>query len=161
MNVSPRKLEIFLSKIRKTESCWVWIGSKHNHGYGNLHLGRRKNEQGRRVSMNSLTHRISYEHFIGPIPAGLSVCHTCDNKLCVNPAHLFLGSHQDNMSDMAAKRRSARRERHGMSKLSAASVAAIRQKYRPNAYGYKLLAKEYGVDPITIRNVITNRTWRT
>lgn len=65
----------FLSHVQKTDSCWLWIGSKIPNGYGQTNIGSR----------NALAHRASYELFKGPIPKGMFVCHTCDNPGCVNP----------------------------------------------------------------------------
>lgn len=76
--------------------CWFWELYVDPKGYG-----RMVNAEGRSVT----THRESYRLFLGPIPAGLWVLHKCDQPGCVNPAHLFLGTHQDNMDDMHAKGR--------------------------------------------------------
>lgn len=88
----------FWGNTHKTDNCWLWKGStrgRHPLMYGilwdgNKHLG---------------AHRFSYEIHNGPIPLDYSVCHTCDNPLCVNPSHLFLGTHTDNMRDKLAKNR--------------------------------------------------------
>lgn len=78
--------------------CWVWAGSLNTKGYGLISSN----------GGNIVTHRISYELHNGSIPDGLLVLHRCDRPSCVNPNHLFLGTHQDNMDDMAAKGRSTR-----------------------------------------------------
>jgi len=81
--------------IIENTNCWNWMGAKACHGYGCINY----NYKTQRV------HRLSYTTFVGLIPDGMSVCHRCDNKLCCNPEHLFLGTHQDNMKDMIEKRR--------------------------------------------------------
>ena len=93
-----------MSRVRQSENgCLIWTGAAKPSGYGNINI------EGRTES----THRASWMAFKGSIPPGMIVCHHCDTPACVNPDHLFLGSHKDNAADMDAKGRRVVTHRHG------------------------------------------------
>nr|MBA3891683.1 HNH endonuclease [Gemmatimonadaceae bacterium] len=93
----------FLAKVRMGASCWIWIGAKNPAGYGQLRI--KSAMGGFRIS---LAHRLSYELYVGPIPTGLVVMHSCDTPSCVNPAHLSVGTQADNLRDAGTKGRMSR-----------------------------------------------------
>ena len=136
-----------------TESgCWLWTAFTNACGYGCFRV----------AEASLLAHRVSYELHVGPIPDGLHVLHKCDTPPCVNPAHLFLGTHTENMADMVAKGRChpgmVRGEGHGRSKLTEAGVrkirAALRAGIRPSA-----IAREYPVGSAMIRRIKHGLAW--
>ena len=136
--------------------CWEWIACVDTNGFGMIFI-----DGGPRAA-----HRISWEVFNGEIPKGYSyhglcVCHKCDNPRCVNPDHLFLGTHTDNMKDMVKKGRSANHdgEKNGRSKLTRENVLKIRELHATGNYTYKNLASIYGVDYSTIRNIVVKVLW--
>jgi len=110
-------VERFWAKVdrRGPDDCWEWQASKMR-GYGEVWFGGRHQK----------AHRVAYELGNSPIPDGMHVCHRCDNPSCCNPAHLFGGTHADNMRDCREKRRMARATRNGWGKLTDADVMLIR-----------------------------------
>ncbi len=132
--------------------CWVWTGARWKKtGYGQIKIS------GRRVK----THRFSYELLVGEITSEC-VLHRCDNPICVNPSHLFLGSFLDNVVDMVSKCRQAIGSGNGNAVLTEDIVAEIRQRYkkRSKVDGQKALAKEFGVGRSAIGRVINGELWK-
>lgn len=93
--------ERFWSKVRKSDGCWLWVGAINKHGYGNFSVLVGSSRRRKTV----LAHRFSFEITNGAVGAGRLVCHSCDNPICVNPAHLWEGSARENVLDMHRKRR--------------------------------------------------------
>lgn len=94
--LNEQQIERFNSKVQEAPNgCHEWTGATNHKGYGKLTLQRRT------VS----AHRLAYEHFVGPVPDGMNVCHHCDNPKCVRPDHLFVGTSRDNSVDMVTKGR--------------------------------------------------------
>jgi hypothetical protein len=131
--------------------CWLWQKCANTSGYGRLYLGE--------VAWSA--HRLAYTDKVGPIPDGKIVCHTCDNPLCCNPAHLFLGTDQDNATDRSQKNRSARQKgtTNPANKLTEQQVLDIRAEHAMGISGYKKLGKKYGVHAQTICDIIKRKVW--
>ena len=123
--------------VDPVSGCWNWKGSKVTGGYGMLGAGPGKG--------NVLAHRFAYAHFIAPIPEGGQVGHDCDNPPCVNPKHLFCGSHQKNMADMEAKWRARL--------LTAEEVKAAAACRAAGASYYKI-GEMFGVHRMTIARAL-------
>lgn len=144
--------ELFWMYVTRGDGCWLWTGAKHRDGYGRFNA---------RTGM-VIAHRYVWTLHHGAIPAGMDVCHTCDNRQCVNPAHLWLGTHVENMADSKLKDRHSRGERNRRNKLVAAQVLEIRAN-PPKLGGrwteVRECAARYGVTPGAIYCIITRRSW--
>ncbi len=152
---TPEFIERFWSHVDKRglDECWNWTGALYPFGYGKVnHKGKIKR-----------AHRIAYEISINLIPDGLNCLHQCDNRSCVNPAHLWLGTLTDNTRDMMEKGRNKYKTRHGinshLAKLTELQVIEIRQK-AANGVSTKYLAKEYNIGRLIIWRIVTRRTWK-
>jgi hypothetical protein len=135
--------------VRGPNDCWLWMGAMRPNGYGLFHFGGRGKYIRAHRAAYSLTHPRADIR-------GLSVCHVCDNPRCVNPRHLWLGSHQQNMRDMARKGRAASGEAHGRAKLTLRQAQAIRRDKRQTCR----VASEYGVSDSTVRRIRCGSHWR-
>jgi ribosomal protein L24E len=152
---SQQKFERFIAEA-SAEDCWEWTGARVPWGYGAINIRK----DGKTVRINA--HRVAYELYVGPIPKGMFVCHTCDNPPCCNPAHLFLGTAADNSADMVAKSRQSNErkrspgERNPAALLTENDVIAIRQS-KATALA---MAKQYGVARTTVNAVRLRNTWK-
>jgi hypothetical protein len=148
----------FLALVDKAsitrDGCWIWTGANKGNGYGGFNLG----------GQNMPAHRASFLLFSGKDVEGKDVCHRCDNRACVNPDHLFLGTRLENMQDCKRKGRIAtgetlgdRRGQNGpAAKLTWDQVSEIRQSQLPS----KVIAERYGVTNDNINRIRRNNTWR-
>lgn len=121
---------------KKVSECWIWTGCVGKDGYGVLGVGRKQMR----------AHRASFEAFSGEIPGGLLVCHRCDQPLCVNPDHLFLGTPRDNTQDMIRKsrRKTLRGESHPNSKITMKDRETIRL-LRSSGAKLSEVAEKFGI----------------
>lgn len=144
--------------MKSERECWNWQGGAMNvgrsHKPGNGH-GQWRNEAGQ----HELTHRASWRLFIGPITNGAYVLHKCDNPLCVNPKHLFLGTQTDNCKDMWQKKRGRPGKSvgsaHGCSKLTEKQVLLI----RGSGESVTVLAARFSISRTNIYDILKRKIW--
>ncbi len=145
-------------KINEVSECWEWIGKSKVQGYGVIGVGGRKDGK-------ILAHRLSYIMWKGDIPDseeyhGMVVMHECDNRLCVNPGHLSLGTQKDNVRDMDKKGRritkSKQGSEHHATKINSEQAASI---YLEEGV-YRLIAEKYGCTLATVKNIKRRVTWK-
>lgn len=149
--------------IGSKSECWDWQKGLFSSGYGQFRIGNKK--------MRS--HRLSYEIAHGSIPQGMCICHKCDNRKCVNPSHLFMGTTQQNTQDRHLKKRNATGKRHGaytkpesrlpgsrngQAKLTVEQVREIR-RLRKRGYSFSQLSGNFDISKSQISNIIRNKSW--
>lgn len=154
MNKRYNPIERFFNKVKKTESCWLWIGCRSSGGYGNFRFNKKC----------IVASRFMYFIKKGPIPYGMNVCHKCDNPDCVNPGHLFLGTQKENVTDMIKKGRyycgvPNRGEDCPASILRKEEVLEIR---RLSKLGIRQreIATKFNIKQANISNIVTRKSWR-
>jgi len=136
----------FLSYVdcaNNIKECWIWNGALNKKGYGKVCFKENK---------TAIASRVSYEIFKGPIEVGLYICHMCDNPRCVNPDHLWVGTHVENMTDMRKKGRQS-------SKLKSCDVCEIRKLWEDGYSQCKIMEKFHIASP-SVSNIISRRNWK-
>mgnify|MGYP000978200797 CR=1 FL=1 len=169
MKIEPKDKQKFLNLVQRRgqDECWEWAGYRNRSGYGMLNVSGR----------TMRAHRLAWILSGGEIPQGLCVCHKCDNRGCVNPAHLWVGTQLENIADRVAKGRSARLsgkkngshlhpekmargEKCARSKLTDSQVIEIRRRYDAGLDNQPTLAEAFGVTQENIGYIVRRDTWR-
>ena len=141
MGESPEDRFFAKVDINIDSPCWTWTANTAQKGCGSIKI------KGKQVR----AHRFSYEIHVGPIPEGGIICHTCDNRRCVNPDHLFIGDNRENQYD------AIRKGRHTSAKLTEQQKEHIKMEYIPKKITQRELGAKYGVDPSVISDIVNNK----
>lgn len=142
----------YIDKSGGPDACWPWTSYTNQTNYGIIGWGRKD---------TYLAHRVLYEDFYKTTIGPLNACHKCDNPLCCNPTHIFLGTQQDNLADMTKKGRRVpievkRGSSHYLTKLTEADVLAMRSSNKPA----RELASAYGMSISGIESILSRRSWK-
>jgi hypothetical protein len=132
--------------IDAVTACWNWTASTRSDGYGQFRVNKK----------NVAAHRLSYQLAKGEIPHGAMLCHTCDNRRCVNPDHLFLGDHKINAQDASRKGRLGAAETHPLAKLNNQQVLTIRASKERGVD----LARQFKISPSIISQIRSGQIWK-
>ncbi len=145
--IAPR----FWAKVNKTDGCWLWTSciTKHRVAYGRFWA----------AGKTLRAHRLSWQLTHGEIPVDLCVLHRCDEPLCVNPAHLFLGTMKENIADRDQKGRTARGERNGWAKNTTADVLEVRRLLAMGLTQQQIVL-ETGLSVNVVHNIKSGRGWK-
>jgi hypothetical protein len=153
---TAKDVERFWGKVAKTDNpddCWIWQATKGSQGgYGQIRWKNNKKEY---------AHRVAYEITFGEIPTGFYILHKCDNPPCVNPNHLFAGTHQDNMIDKVLKNRQRRGEGIPNHKLTNKQADEIRQRYSTKKESQDDLARAFGISQAQIWKIVNYKSYKT
>lgn len=148
---SPR--ERFWEKVNKTSTCWEWTGATV-FGYGVFTTNTTELKKTYRA------HRFAWEDIRGKIPKGMALCHRCDNRKCVRPQHIFVGTAKDNAQDAVKKGRNSFGERNGTAKLTNKQAQEIKILYKTGAYAQRDLARKFQVSQTTIWSIVRGVYWK-
>ena len=142
-----------LNVVVRPDGCHAWTGFVNNHGYGQLRVGDRIVR----------AHRVAYMIAHGEIDDDRLCLHTCDNRVCVNPAHLYLGTPSDNVRDMVARRRQNNASRlgvlNGNAKLGESDVIKIRELYA-SGVNQCAIGRMYGVTNSAVHMIVKRKSWK-
>lgn len=146
------QFDTHVDKSAGDDACWIWTGHcEKKRGYGQIGWHGK--------SMKA--HRVAFLLANGFLPDDLEVCHSCDNPPCVNPKHLWLGTHQENVDDRERKGRNIvpKGEKHGRHKLTETQVKEIRQIYARGGISMEKLGAQYDVSKVTVCNIVNHYHW--
>ena len=146
IRIDDRYFEARIERLAES-GCWIWMRSLQRQGYGQTGYGSQR------------AHRNAWEFYRGPIPDGLHVLHHCDVRCCVNPDHLYLGTHSDNMRDMYRRGRRVLPDTSGEKNGNALLTDADIREIRSLGLTTRELAARFSISPVTVRHILNRKRW--
>lgn len=150
MKLEKEQVSKFWKYVEKTNYCWNWKGGVNTQGYGKMRLSDKIFS----------SHRLSYIIHNGKIPKGKHILHHCDNPICVNPKHLYTGTHQQNMKDRTKRNNYNKGQNNWGSNLTWEVVGIIRELNDRPDLTQKVLAEEFLVSQNTISSIVNYKSWK-
>ena len=149
---SAEQVARFWSKVAvgRENECWLWHGARMKDGYGNIKWD----------GAYWRAHRLAYYLEYGSVPAMRVIAHTCDTPLCVNPRHLFLATHSENMADMARKHRTKWERHPELTKITRSDASAMRAMYATGMYTQRQIQERYGLSQSHTSAILGGRRWK-
>lgn len=145
-----RKRTIAQSPDGRFKDCWYWSGFSAN-GYGFIRINKKS---------ICVARASAHIHLEFDLNSKLEVCHKCDNGLCFNPDHIFIGTHQDNMKDMHKKDRNPKGEKIGASNLTVGNILQIRKFFEKDRVHPRKLAEMFNISISSMWDIVRRRTWK-
>lgn len=149
--ITHRQSKKLFNKImpEPNTGCWIWIGAYDNTGYGRYKMG----------NTTEAAHRVLFRLYKDKIQKGFLICHSCDNRFCVNPDHLFAGTHQDNADDMINKKRHIYGEKKWCAKFKESDIINVRNLYDSGITQMEIALK-YNCSQSHISEITTRKQWK-
>lgn len=150
---TTKNIQRFWSKVHisnNIDDCWDWQQGCDKYGYGKFVFN----------NIRIKSHRFAWMITNGQIPEGLYILHSCDNRKCCNPKHLFLGTHLDNIKDKVAKGRQLKWEDNPLHKLTIEQVKEIRRLYAGGDITQRILGIQFNVSEMTISRIVSFKAWK-
>jgi hypothetical protein len=147
---TKERIEYYTDRSGGPDACWPWLGAKDKDGYPYISTG---------PSRCSRALKVIYQAYVGPVPPGKEIRHTCDHPWCGNYGHMIPGTHMENVQDCVSRQRQGRGSQKQTAKLHESDIPTIRMRVR-SGETQTSVARHYGVSQVVISNIMRGKSWR-